>query len=161
MEVIAKVVGLAKKADDFIENAMVEHGDDRVKDWPLMSSPWYTIYLSIAYVIIVMLGTWIMKNRKPFELRIPLIIHNAILVFVSGYMCFYVAYEALFKLGYGFVMNPVNYGPEGLQMAKVMWLFYFSKSLEFGDTFFMILRKKNNQVSFLHLYHHVSVFSLW
>ena len=29
------------------------------------------------------------------------------------------------------------------------------------DTFFFILRKKNNQISFLHVYHHATMFPLW
>jgi len=29
------------------------------------------------------------------------------------------------------------------------------------DTLFFIVRKKNNQVSFLHVYHHASMFPLW
>lgn len=42
-----------------------------------------------------------------------------------------------------------------------MWWYYFSKLLEFCDTFFFILRKKNNQLTFLHVYHHSTMFSLW
>lgn len=47
------------------------------------------------------------------------------------------------------------------QIAKALWWFYFSKLLEFMDTFFFVLRKKNNQISFLHVYHHATMFPLW
>lgn len=47
------------------------------------------------------------------------------------------------------------------QIAKALWWFYFSKCLEMLDTIFFVLRKKNNQVSFLHVYHHASMFPLW
>ena len=33
-----------------------------------------------------------------------------------------------------------------------MWWYYFSKSIEWVDSFTMVLRKKNRQLSFLHLY---------
>lgn len=48
-----------------------------------------------------------------------------------------------------------------IQIAHAVWWYYFSKLLEFCDTFFFILRKKDNQLSFLHVYHHSTMFSLW
>jgi len=48
-----------------------------------------------------------------------------------------------------------------LQIAGAVWWYYFSKMIEFCDTFFFILRKKNNQLTFLHVYHHSTMFSLW
>ena len=48
-----------------------------------------------------------------------------------------------------------------LQIARALWWYYFSKLIEFMDTFFFILRKKNNQISFLHVYHHASMFPIW
>ena len=29
------------------------------------------------------------------------------------------------------------------------------------DTVFFVLRKKNNQISFLHVYHHATMFPIW
>ena len=46
-------------------------------------------------------------------------------------------------------------------MASVCWWFYISKILELFDTLFFVLRKKNNQISFLHVYHHATMFPLW
>ena len=42
-----------------------------------------------------------------------------------------------------------------------MWIYYFSKLIELLDTFFFILRKKNNQVTFLHVYHHATMPFIW
>jgi elongation of very long chain fatty acids protein 7 len=39
-------------------------------------------------------------------------------------------------------------------MARAVWLYYMAKIIELLDTVFFVLRKKNSQVSFLHLYHH-------
>ena len=39
--------------------------------------------------------------------------------------------------------------------------YYISKMLEFVDTLLMVLRKKDGQVTFLHLYHHSTMFPLW
>lgn len=43
-------------------------------------------------------------------------------------------------------------------MGPVLWFFYMSKILDFLDTVFIILGKKWNQLSFLHVYHHVTIF---
>ncbi len=42
-------------------------------------------------------------------------------------------------------------------MANVCWVFYFSKFIELLDTVFFVLRKKNNQITFLHLFHHGNI----
>ena len=39
-------------------------------------------------------------------------------------------------------------------MASVCYVFYMSKFIELCDTLFFILRKKNNQITFLHVFHH-------
>jgi len=46
-------------------------------------------------------------------------------------------------------------------MAKMIWLFYFSKIMEFVDTMIMVVKKNNRQISFLHVYHHCSIFTIW
>lgn len=47
------------------------------------------------------------------------------------------------------------------QIIKVLWWYYFSKLIEFMDTFFFILRKNNHQITFLHIYHHASMLNIW
>lgn len=47
------------------------------------------------------------------------------------------------------------------QITNAVWWYYFSKLLEFCDTFFFILRKKERQLTFLHVYHHSTMFTLW
>ena len=39
--------------------------------------------------------------------------------------------------------------------------FYFSKLPEFIDTVIMMLKRNYHQVSFLHVYHHSSIFLIW
>jgi hypothetical protein len=47
------------------------------------------------------------------------------------------------------------------RVINIYWVFLASKIVEFMDTAFMILRKKQNQVTFLHVFHHVSVLNIW
>lgn len=46
-------------------------------------------------------------------------------------------------------------------MAGALWWYFVSKGIEYLDTVFFILRKKFNQVTFLHVYHHCTMFTLW
>nr|XP_019946692.1 PREDICTED: elongation of very long chain fatty acids protein 4-like [Paralichthys olivaceus] len=47
------------------------------------------------------------------------------------------------------------------QVAGALWWYFISKGIEYLDTVFFILRKKFNQVTFLHVYHHCTMFTLW
>jgi len=44
--------------------------------------------------------------------------------------------------------------PAGLEQANVAYMYYIIKVTDLLDTIFFILRKKNNQATFLHVYHH-------
>lgn len=60
--------------------------DGRLEDWLLMSSPWPTIAMTIAYLIICKVGPKFMENRKPWQLRGFIVIYNFCLVLLSAYM---------------------------------------------------------------------------
>ncbi|EGC38932.1 hypothetical protein DICPUDRAFT_27790 [Dictyostelium purpureum] len=125
--------------------------DERVITWPLMSRPHDMIILILGYYLFIFLGRKIMKNQKPFELKYPLIIHNAICFLMSVYMVIEIAYQA-YSNDYKLICNPVDYSEKGTGMAKVLWLFFFSKFIELMDTVFMVLRKKDNQITVSILY---------
>lgn len=50
-----------------------------------------------------------------------------------------------------------DYSKEGDTFVQVSYLFYILKLVDLFDTVFFILRKKNNQVTFLHIYHHAGI----
>lgn len=64
---------------------------------------------------------------------------------------------------YNWICQPMNYttDPKEMRIARALWWYYFSKFIEFFDTVFFIMRKKDSQVTFLHVYHHSSMFFLW
>jgi elongation of very long chain fatty acids protein 4 len=57
---------------------------------------------------------------------------------------------------YKFICN--GYDASATGMAGVVWIFYLSKIFDFCDTFFIVMRRKWKQLSFLHVYHHTSIF---
>ena len=61
--------------------------------------------------------------------------------------------------GYSVVCNEMK--TEGSKVTFILWVFYVSKILDFFDTLFMVLRGKWQQFSFLHIYHHFSIFFVY
>ncbi|XP_063230870.1 very long chain fatty acid elongase AAEL008004-like [Bacillus rossius redtenbacheri] len=150
------MAGLVRMAIDRYVNLVDSISDPRVNDWPLMDSPAPTLVMLGAYLYsVLVLVPRLMTNRKPFQLRELLIVYNAAQVIFSLVML----WEHLMSgwwFDYSFKCQPVDYShnPKAIRMANLCWWYYISKLTEFADTIFFVLRKKNNQVSILHLYHH-------
>jgi len=136
-------------------------GDERVKDWPLMN-PLLALGIMIGYLLVLFILIQIMKRSDgPAPLMKPVtIVHNVILTILSAYMCFETLYQAFINK-YSLFGNGVDTTEKGMPMARILWIFYASKILEFGDTFIMALRKNFHQISFLHVYHHTTIFAIW
>lgn len=129
--------------------------DLRVENWFMMSSPVPSFVICFAYIVFVKMGPWLMKDRKPFNIRNILLFYNFAMVLLSTY-CFLEFNLAGWLAGYTLGCQTVDYSnsPQAVRMASVCWVFYISKFIELLDTIFFILRKKFNQVSFLHVFHH-------
>jgi elongation of very long chain fatty acids protein 4 len=56
------------------------------------------------------------------------------------------------------VLPCVGYNRQNPPLANLLWLFYISKIWDFWDTVFIVLGKKWRQLSFLHVYHHITIF---
>lgn len=144
---------------DFMKGA-----DPRIGHYPLMHSPFLPGAILLGYVYFVLsLGPRIMANRKPFDLKPLMVLYNFSLVGLSAY----IVYEFLMSgwlTGYTWKCDPVDQSdsPMALRMVRVAWLFLFSKFIELLDTVFFVLRKKNGQITFLHIFHHsVLPWSWW
>lgn len=57
--------------------------------------------------------------------------------------------------------STVDTSPKGYRLGFLIWVHYNNKYIELLDTTFMVLRKKNNQISFLHVYHHCLLIWAW
>jgi elongation of very long chain fatty acids protein 7 len=137
--------------DDIMQKA-----DPRVKDYFMMSSPLSSLIICVLYVIIVeVILPRFMAKRPPLEFRNLMMFYNFAMVVLSGYIFVEFGLSGWFG-SYSFQCQPVDYSntPHALRMVSVCWWFYFSKFIELFDTIFFVLRKKFNQVSFLHVFHH-------
>lgn len=140
----------------------LEQSDPRVKDWFLMESYTPTLVITALYVMLVYAGKWWMEKREPYKLQMAVFYYNIGLVILN----FYIFYQTLvntYRAGYSYICQPVVYSNDEneVNIAKALWWFYFSKCIEMMDTFFFVLKKKNNQISFLHVYHHATMFPIW
>ncbi|NWV03721.1 ELOV4 protein, partial [Ptilonorhynchus violaceus] len=136
--------------------------DPRTAPWPLVRSPVPVALLFVSYLAALALGPLALRRRRPLELRGLLLAYNLATVALSGY----VFHEFLVTsvLGnYSYLCQPVDYSRSelGMRMARACWWFFFSKVTELLDTVFFILRKKQEQVTFLHVYHHGSMLFNW
>lgn len=73
-----------------------------------MSSPVGTLVLDLVYLIVVVFGLKIMKNRQPFGLKPIVAIHNLLLVAVSAYMTIELIRLGVVREGYR-LCDPVDY----------------------------------------------------
>jgi len=140
-------------------NDTIKAGNVHAKTFPLMN-PFHVVLVAVGYLVLILVGQLVMKNMKKFEMFYFSLFHNFSMVCLSAYMCYEAIHQAI-SHNYTFFGNGVDESPAGYGMAKVLWLFYFSKPIEFIDTFIMVLKKNNHQVSFLHVYHHVATFMIW
>ncbi|XP_071439657.1 very long chain fatty acid elongase AAEL008004-like [Hetaerina americana] len=141
--------------------AVYEKEDPRTGEWFLVASPWPIIGLMAAYLLLVVkILPKYMENRKPFSLRGTLVLVNAFQIVANAW----IVYEMLasgWAKHYNILCQKVDYSrnPLSVRMATAVYYFFLIKIFDFSDTVFFVLRKKSNQVTFLHLFHHVT--TLW
>ncbi|VDN59546.1 unnamed protein product [Dracunculus medinensis] len=116
----------------------------------------HSFTISVVYFLLIKLVQRMMRNQKPFNLRIPLVVWNGILSVFSilGFIRF--SEDLIHSLIYKGLYPSLCYSvkPDGV---AAFWstLFAASKVAELGDTLFIVLRKK--PLIFLHYYHHAAV----
>ncbi|KAF0986832.1 hypothetical protein HZS_7842 [Henneguya salminicola] len=138
-----------------------DYGEKFVQDWPLARDPIPIISISFGYLAMIFVGKYIMRNQKAFDLRRIMMIYNFFLICFSIFISLKTVisistYRDYLSLHYKQRLR-IEDGP-GFQMVLVHYLYLISKIIEFTDTLIFMLRKKNNQITLFHVFHHLSVF---
>ncbi|GMR46574.1 hypothetical protein PMAYCL1PPCAC_16769, partial [Pristionchus mayeri] len=116
----------------------------------------HTVWMAVAYSVVMHAAQKLMENREPIKLRLPLILWNAGLALFSlcgsirmGEEFFHVLRTRSFLDSVSFAVN--------IREPAAFWCgaFALSKIFELGDTVFVVARKK--ELIFLHWYHHAVV----
>ena len=112
---------------------------------------------------VLVAGPRFMEKREPYNVKHLMRIYNVLQVIICT---IYVtrSYQLGFTFDYIFKCERFEFLSE-LQMTEIKlggWLFLMLRTGEFLETIFFVLRKKEKQASFLHIFHHIgSVFMTW
>ncbi|XP_075740736.1 very long chain fatty acid elongase AAEL008004 [Rhipicephalus microplus] len=141
--------------------------DPRTANWYFPGNKQLITLLIVAYVYIVKIGgPRFMKNRKPYDGIKPLItFYNAVMVVCSAYYVHAFFTTAYIRKGYSPICQGIDFDArdeDTMYLLGLYWSYTMVRILDFLDTFFFVLRKKDSHVSFLHVVHHSMVaFNGW
>lgn len=134
-----------------------------------MTSPMSFVHTILAcaayYYFVKVLGPRFMKDRPAMELRRVLMAYNLFQIIFNGWMFYEMGMSGYFFGEYSLRCQAVNYSTtdeKALRALHATYWFFISKFIDFLDTVFFILRKKNNQITSLHVIHHgLMPFFIW
>lgn len=121
----------------------------------ITTNPVFIFVITKLYLCSIYFLNNYMKNKNPYELKKPLIIYNTLQILLNIYMIS--GLIGVPKLNNFFGLNT----PFDDNLRYFTYVHYLSKYFDYCDTWFIILRKKQNQLSFLHVYHHSSIGIVW
>lgn len=128
--------------------------------YPLMAFH-MACYVLLFYVSVVFFGYLVMRNFSENNVLKPLVsLYNLTQVVCCGYLVVETIRTAI-QLNYAPVCNTFDPLAVDNKMPFLLYLFYLTKGLDLFDTFFFVFHKKDRQISFLHLYHHISIFMVY
>jgi elongation of very long chain fatty acids protein 7 len=147
--------------DYYLYQYWVDECDPRTKTYLLVSGgpKLLLIFMSIWLLFVTKIGPNLMANRKAFELRKTMFVYNIFMVISNAY--FFVL--SIQWLNYGKRLFEFEFPPrsdtskETLLVIDQTVVYVYTKFIDLLDTIFFVLRKKNSQITFLHLYHHLMV----
>lgn len=147
-----------KIIDFFIEDATIKRLEN-AEAYPLAKLS-TAVAIITAYLSMVIFGSIVMRlfRKDGIKLYGVSFTYNIIQVMLCSYMCIE-AFMVASRNGYSVVCNEMSV--EKPSMVNLLWLFYISKVLDFVDTFFIVIGKKWKQLSFLHVYHHTTIFLVY
>lgn len=138
-----------------------------VDSWFLYGSPIPIVSILITYVVLMkFVGPRYMKNRKPYDLRWAIRLFNICQISYNSYMILRAWNEPnyfanFFSFGCAAVTTKQAQFIE-YNIFRAFWHYLMNKMMDFFDTAFFVLRKKQSHITFLHVFHHVSmVFVVW
>lgn len=136
--------------------------DQTIDSFEFLKTPFPLITILAVYLWVVLkTGPAFMKNRKPYNISAIIQFYNIFQVAACIYFV-----TKFCELGFSFkntwkCVDDLSSGREDETFNR-MWWFLMLRILELVETVFFILRKKQSQISALHIYHHIStIVLLW
>ncbi|KAH7637082.1 hypothetical protein DERF_009355 [Dermatophagoides farinae] len=135
-----------------------QESDSRIISYPLMDGgPWLSWLIVIIYIYVVKIfGPRWMRQRPAMSLKLAIIMYDIMLIMINAY--FFYQYSIAYRFGIDLKIHHFErISSESDQSSCSLLLFYMfmlSKYLDMMETIFFVLRKKSNQITTLHVYHH-------
>lgn len=131
----------------------------------LMRSPAPVIYFTIVYLVAVcLIGPKLMQSRQPFKLFNIIRFYNLIMVLLAAYLVVCLN-DAIGGVAHLFdCTKTFNFADGSSTRIYAIANFLLAVRLsEYLDTIFFTLRKKQQQITFLHVFHHafVPIYAYW
>ncbi|KAK9731272.1 GNS1/SUR4 family [Popillia japonica] len=148
--------GIIYPAVDIYKYIMETKSDPRTRDWLLMASPIPLLMILATYLYFCLwIGPNFMKERQPMELKTITRIYHITQVVLNVFIV-YEHMEGGWRENYSFACQPIDYSntPTAVRIAESVWWYFMRNMIALLDTVFFILKKKNNRLSFFHIYHH-------
>ncbi|KAF7270766.1 hypothetical protein GWI33_016272 [Rhynchophorus ferrugineus] len=139
-----------------------EISDPRAADLLFMSNPILPIVIVALYLgFVLKWGPAYMKNKKPYKLKKPIIAYNIVQIIVN----FYIFLEGvkIWKT-YNWMCEPfdASYSEKALWGIRLCHAYFLIKIVDLLDTVFFVFRKKQSQITVLHVWHHsIMVLGTW
>lgn len=160
---------IARSPDSGLNMALYDYlfiviADNRVRNWMFMADPVPLALIIILYLTAVFkIGPSLMLTRKPYDLKPLLAVYNLAMV-VTCVTILYLYYKSGVRFSTLLACIDIDYtdDPNSMRILNIMWWTHVIKMVELIETWFFVLRKKESQISFLHVYHHTStLFLTW
>jgi len=149
--------------------------DSRItKGWPMVQLH-LALAVVAAYLVLVAVGLYRMPpNWKPSSepkvkthwlenfKKEPIRIFQAVYNLVQVLLCLFMIVGTVVVVRQrGFTLVCNVFDSKDTELAFMLWVFYMSKILDFVDTFLIVYRSAWAQFTFLHVYHHASIFLMY
>ncbi|KAJ3660589.1 hypothetical protein Zmor_005030 [Zophobas morio] len=132
-----------------------EYADSRIENYPLMGSPLQITIILASYALFVMkTGPAFMKNRQPMKLDHVIMVYNWVQIILNTAV-FLIALKEWNNFSIGCSPMDQSQSRAAIRIMQLQYSYTLLKFLDLLDTVFFVLRKKDNQVTFLHVYHHL------
>lgn len=134
------------------------HPASPMGEWPLASgyAAWTIAFGYLAFVFIAVQIQKMRGDKKIEGLYGFKFAYNIVQIMLCSYMCIDALVQAV-KNDYT-VLPCEPFNKTNPAMGFILYVFYLSKILDFADTVFIIAECRWKQLSFLHVYHHFSIF---
>lgn len=135
----------------------VELSVQETRDWLFVSSPYPLLLMTLGYLYFVLYaGPRYMKDRPSFELRSFILIYDMTQILANSWLVkehLSAGWSSEFTL---ICRSRYSMSLNAMKLFNSCWWLMLLKFFDYIETCVFVLRKKQNQVSALHVYHHVS-----